>query len=261
MRKLVAILGPPERWAPLCREYRQIADFIFASPVRASPNDDSGFSLFLVDLLAGRYGVLVATCPTVIESMVDMAAKRQMLDRMKEALSRAELIVIGERTSSSAERHGIKVSSVAPEATTDSLVEHINRRDRRGTIALLRSDQGSKRMVQGLSSSGWEVENVPVYTLLLDEGEAMQDILDRLGDGKVDMLVFPTPAHAQAFLLQLQERCGKEDALSLLTGMGVAAMGRETSERLEGFGISVSLVPEKADALAMVKALVRHIEG
>jgi len=116
-------------------------------------------------------------------------------------------------------------------------------------------------MVQGLSSSGWEVENVPVYTLLLDEGEAMQDILDRLGDGKVDMLVFPTPAHAQAFLLQLQERCGKEDALSLLTGMGVAAMGRETSERLEGFGISVSLVPEKADALAMVKALVRHIEG
>lgn len=261
MRKAVAILGPPERWVPLCREHRRLADFICVSPVRAEPIDDSNFSLFLVDLFSGCFDVLVVTCPTVIESMVRMAEGRKMLERMREAVSRTEMVVIGERTLECAVHHGLRAASTAPEATTDSLVEHINRKPRRGKVALLRSDQGSPQMVKDLESSGWKVEQVAVYSLLLDEGEEMDQLLDRLEEGGIDMLVFPTPAHAQAFLLRLEERGGREISLLLMEGVTVAAMGRETREFLEENGVKVALVPEKASAESMVRTLVSHIEG
>ncbi len=256
MRKCVAVLGPPERWVPLLREHHQLADFLCVSPVRAEPRDTADFSLFLVDLFSGRFDVLVATCPTVIESMVGMAKGRKMLDRLREATSEVELVAIGERTSFCATHHGLTVSSMAPEATTDALVEHLNKAPRRGTVVLLRSDQGSSQMVCDLRSTGWNVEEVQVYSLLLDESEEMSDLLEHLEDGKVDVLVFPTPAHAHAFLLQLMERCGKDDALSLLEGVQVAAMGRETRERLEEHGVKVTLVPERADPAELLRTIV-----
>lgn len=257
----MAIVGPLDRWMPLCREHRQLADFICASPLRADPKDDSNFSLFLIDLFSGRYDVLVVTCPTAIESMISMAKKRNMLDRAKDAIAKSEMIVIGERTFQCAERYGLRVSSMAPEATTEALVRHINSRPRRGTVALLRSDQGSKRMVYDLKETGWNVEDVPVYSLLLDEGEDVQDLLERLDRGNVDVLVFPTPAHAQAFLVQLEERCGEDEALSLLEGLTVAAMGQETKERLEGYGVEVTLMPSRADAKAMLALVLSFLEG
>lgn len=259
MKKVVAIVGPPERWMPVCREHRQLASFICASPLRSEPIDDSNFSLFLIDLFTKRFDVVVATCPTAIESLVTMAKRRNMLDRAKEAMSKVELIVIGDRTEDVALHNGLKVSSVAPEATTDSLVEHINSRDRRGTLALLRSDQGSKRMVEDLIRTGWKVEDLPVYSLLLDEGEDMQDLLERLDAGNLDVLVFPTPAHAQAFLVQLEERCGEDDSLSLLEGLTIAAMGQETKEKLESFGVRVDIVPERAEPSALVRDLLNHL--
>ncbi|MHC1680376.1 MAG: uroporphyrinogen-III synthase [Methanomassiliicoccales archaeon] len=260
MKKVVAIIGPSERWMPLCREHRQLADFICASPLRAQPNDDSNFSLFLIDMFSGRFDVFVATCPTAIEALVTMAKKRKMLDRAKEAMAKAELIVIGDRTAQSAERNGLQVSSVAPEATTEALVQHIDSKPRRGTVALLRSDQASKRLVEDLKANGWKVEDVPVYSLLLDEGEEMQDILERLDHGNVDVLVFPTPAHAQAFLVQIEERCGEDEALSLLEGLTIAAMGQETKGKLESFGIKVDLVPDKAEPVALLKKLIEHLD-
>lgn len=257
----MAIVGPPDRWMPLCQEHRQLADFICASPLRAEPIDDSNFSLFLIDVFSGRFDVLVATCPTAIEALVTMAKRRKMLDRAKEAIAKAELIVIGDRTAQVAADHGLKVRSIAPEATTDAMMGHMNSQPRRGTVALLRSDQGSKRMVDELRATGWVVEDIPVYSLLLDEGEDMQDLLERLDDGNVDVLVFPTPAHAHAFLVQLEERCGEDEALSLLEGLTVAAMGQETKERLEEYGVEVTLVPGRADAKAMLALIISFLEG
>ena len=115
-------------------------------------------------------------------------------------------------------------------------------------------------MVKVLQSTGWKVEQVSVYALLVDEGEEMEELLDRLEDGGIDVLAFPTPAHAQAFLVQLEERDGKENALMLLEGVAVAAMGRETRERLEEYGVHVSLVPERAHAESMLRLLVSKVE-
>ena len=259
MKKVVAIVGPPEHWMPLCREHRQLADFICASPLRAEPIDDSNFSLFLIDVLSARFDVLVATCPTAIESIVTMADRRKMLDRARTAIGARELIVIGERTAQSAERNGLRVSSVAPEATTDALVQHINSRSRRGTVALLRSDQGSKLLVEKLKASGWKVEDVPVYSLLLDEGEDVQDLLERLDDGNVDALAFPTPLQTEAFFVQFFERFDESDAPRLLEGVKIAAMSAEVVKKLDDHGVRVDVIPKMATAQYLIEELVAYL--
>ncbi|MCX6651461.1 MAG: uroporphyrinogen-III synthase [Methanomassiliicoccales archaeon] len=261
MRKLAAIIGPPEVWAPLCREHCRLAEFVCVSPLRAAPKDDVDFSLFMVDLFSGRYDVLVTTCQTAVEAMVGMARGRKMLDRFREAVNRSELITIGEKTTLCATHHGLKVSSEAPEATTEALIEHVNVKARRVTLALLRSDHGSPQMIKGLEAAGWKVEEVQVYSLILDESEEMQALLDRLEDGEVDVIVFPTPAHVEAFLLQLHERCGPDDVAKLLEGMTVAAMGRETKKKLEEHGILVKIVPEKSSSAALLRSVVMELEG
>jgi len=255
----VAIIGPPEIWTPLCREHRQLAEFVCVSPLRAVPKDDAEFSLFLVDLLSGKYDVLVATCQTAIESLVGMSRSRKMLDRLKEATKRSELITIGEKTTYCATHLGLKVSSEAPEATTEALIAHVNQRPRRGTLALLRSDHGSPHMIKGLEAAGWKVDDVQVYSLLMEESEEMRVLLDRLEDGEVDVLVFPTPAHVQGFLLHLTERCGPEETALLLEGVAVAAIGPETRECLEEHGVKVNIVPEKADPVLLLRSVVQEI--
>ena len=203
--------------------------------------------------------MLVATCPTAIEAAVGMARNRNMLERLQEATRRTELVTIGERTTDRAAYHGLTVSSEAPEATTDSLIGQLNRKERRGTVALLRSDQGSPQLIKGLKDAGWNVVEVKVYSLLLDESEMMISLLDRLEEGGVDVLVFPTPAHVQAFLLQLIERCGKEELPLVLEGVTVAAMGRETRERLEEYGVKVDMVPVKTTPEHLLKELLHDL--
>jgi uroporphyrinogen-III synthase len=256
MKRTIAIIGPPERWTPHCRSRKLLANLICVSPLRTVPKDDASFSLFLIDLFSGKYDVLVATCSTAIDSMVTMAKSRNMLDRLKEATTKVELIAIGERTSAAAKRNGLKVCSEASEPTTGALLELINARSVHGTVALLRSDQGSPVLADGLERSGWKVEDVPVYSVLLDESEDMASLLDRIEGGSVDALVFPTPAHVQAFMVQLQGRCGEDDVLSLVLGLQVAAMGPETKECLEGYGVKVVLVPSKATPERMLDELL-----
>jgi uroporphyrinogen-III synthase len=260
MTKVVAIVGPPERWLPLCKEHRQLAEFVCVSPVKAAPKDDASFSLFLVELFSGKYDVMVATCPTAIEAMVGMAKGRKMLDRLKDASKRTEFIVIGDRTEFCATQYGFHVSSVAPEATTDALIKHLNGPARRGSMALLRSDHGSPTLLKDLRASGWKVDEVQVYSLLLDDSEEMEALLDRLEDGEIDVLVFPTPAHVKAFLLQMQERCGKEGTLNIMEGLTVAAMGKESKESLEEYGVQVALVPERAEPSELIKQVIRQLD-
>lgn len=229
------------------------------SPLRAIPRDDAGFSLFLVDLFSGKYDVLVITCSVVIDAMVEMSRRRGMEDRLRKAINRSELVTIGERTTSSATDQGWTVSSRSPEATTDALLAHLNEREGRGRIALLRSDQGSDQLSKGLEASGWKVEDVQVYSLLLDDSMDMQSLLDRLEDGELDALVFPTPAHVQSFLLQLEERCGMNGALENLKGRIVAAIGPESQSALEEHGVKVQVVPDRADPRSLLVLLMERL--
>ncbi|MDD1772189.1 MAG: uroporphyrinogen-III synthase [Methanomassiliicoccales archaeon] len=259
MKKTIAILGPPVIWAHLSRGYRQLAEFICVSPVRTVFLDDAGFSLFLVDAFAGKYSTVVVFDPTTADAAAEMVKRRQMQIRYKAASKNVEVIAVGEDTAALISGYGIKVSSVAPEPTTEPLVNFINSKPRRGTMALHRSDQESSELIDRLRESGWQVDDVHLYSLELDESDDMAALLDRLEDGNIDILVFPTPSNARAFMVQLEERCGKDDACSLLLGLQIVAMCPQTRQMLEGYGIKVSMVPTQATPGHLLEELMRDL--
>lgn len=259
MKKNVAILAPSEGWEPICRPYMDGADFVFVPLFTSLAIDNAGFSNFIMDLSLAKYDCVVLTCPTAVRHSINMAIERGLLNKFLTSMSKIEVIVIGDRSAETARWNGLKVSSISPEASTKSLIDHINALPLRGKIALLRSDRGTKVLPLALSEAGWNVTEVPVYSLQLKRSEDMEILLDRLERGEIDTLAFATPSHADAFFFYLEERLDCSDVNDILNGVTIAVLSQDTKEKLEGYGIKVDIMPEKATAELMVRKIAETL--
>ncbi|WP_019177342.1 uroporphyrinogen-III synthase [Methanomassiliicoccus luminyensis] len=259
MKKCVAILAPSEGWEPICRPYADKAEFVFVPLFVSLPIDNSVFSNFIMDLSLAKYDCVVLTCPTAVRHSINMAIERGLLNRFLTSMSKVEVIVIGDRSAETAKWNGLKVPSVSSEASTSSLIEHINALPHRGSIALLRSDRGSRLLPSSLIEAGWNVTEVPVYSLQLKRSEDMEVLLDRLEDNEVSTLAFATPSHADAFFFHLKERFEGADANDVLDGVTIAVLSNDTKDKLEEYGLKVDIMPKRATAELMVKDIVSDL--
>ncbi len=259
MKRCVAVLAPAEGWEPLCRKFQDTLDFLFVPPLTCVPRDDAAFSYFLTDLLVNKYDAVIMTCPTVVRAVIDMANKRGMLNRFISSMQGVHLAVIGGRTAESARWNGLQVSSVSPEVSTDALVKHVQKLPFRGSIALLRSDRGTKVLPMVLREDGWTVTEVPVYSPLLSQSEDMELLLDRVERHEVSALAFPTPLQTEAFFVQFFERFDESDAPRLLDGVKIAAMSAEVVKKLDDHGVRADVIPKMATAQYLIEELVAHL--
>lgn len=261
MKKNVVLLTPPQGWESVCTKYQDKIDFHFVSPLRCVPRDDTGFSNFLMDLVVSKYDVVVMTCPTVVRYSIQMAEERGMLDRFLSLMKNVKVVTIGNRSLNIANGAGLRVSSVSPEVSTESLVRHINDLPLRGRVALLRSDRGTDILPSGLRASGWEVTEIPIYSMRLCHSEEMELLLDGIEEHKVDALLFPSPALAEAFIVQLRDRADGCEEAALLEGMAIGVMGHETKIKLAELGVKVDIMPEKATSDDLIRATVNRLEA
>jgi uroporphyrinogen-III synthase len=259
MKKCVAILAPSEGWESICRPYKDSADFVFVPLFTSTPVDNAGFTDFLMNLSVSKFDSVVMTCPTAVRHSINMAIERGLLNRFLTSMSKVEVIVIGDRSAESARWNGLKVSSISPEASTESLIKHINNLPFRGNIALLRSDRGSNILPMALTDAGWKVTEVPVYSLQLKKSEDMEILLDRLENREIDALAFPTPSHADAFFFHLRERFEDVNPEGLFDDVAVAVLSHETKDRVDGYGVEVDIMPDKATAELLIKDIIKHL--
>lgn len=258
MKRCVAILAPSEGWEPICRPFMGQADFVFVPLFKPIPLDSAGFSNFLVDLSVSKFDAVAITCPTAVRYSINMAIDRGLQNRFLSSMSKVEVIVIGERSAETARWNRLNISSISPEASTDSFIEHINSLPFRGNIALLRSDSGSRALPKALGEAGWNVTEVPVYSLQLDSSEDLEILFDRLENKEIRTLAFPTPSHADAFFLHLRQRFDETDTGFLFDGVRIAVLSHETKKKVESYGLKVDIMPERATAELMVKAIIDH---
>ena len=260
MKKLVAILAPPEGWEPVCIPYRDVAEFIFVPLFKSIAIDDAKFTDFLMDLSVSKFDTVVLTCPTAVRHSINMAIERGLRNRFLTSMSKVEVIVIGDRSAETARWNGLKVSTISPEASTESLIEHINNLPFRGNIALLRSDRGTRTLPTALTDAGWNVTEVPVYSLQLKRSEDMEILLDRLEDKEIDTLAFPTPSHADAFFHHLKERFDYAAPEDMFDGVRIAVLSHETKKKVEDYGLKVDIMPYRATAELLVKEMIKDSE-
>jgi uroporphyrinogen-III synthase len=217
------------------------------------PIDNAGFSDLIVDLPLSKYNCVVLTCPTAVRHFINMAIERGLLNRFLTSMSKVEVIVIGDRSAESARWNGLKASSVSPEDSTGSLIEHINALPFRGNIALLCSDRGTRKLPTSPTEAGWNVTELLVYSLQLKRSEDMEILLDRLERKEISTLAFATPCHADAFFFHLRERFEDQEAKDVLKGVTVAVLSHDMKDKLEDYGVAVDIMPEKATAEIMVR--------
>jgi uroporphyrinogen-III synthase len=258
MKQCVAVLAPAEGWEPLCQRFKEL-EFLFVPPLTCVPMDSAAFSYFLSDLAVGRFDAVVMTCPMAVRAVIDIANSRGMLNRFISSLARTHLVVIGDRTAESARWNGLRVGSVSPEVSNDALVKHVQALPFRGSIALLRSDRGTKALPRALVECGWTVTEVPVYSPRLAQSEDMELLLDRMEKREVAALAFPTPLQTEAFFVQFFERFDREEGMALLEGVAIAAMSAEVVKRLDDHGVQADIIPKMATAELLIEAVADHL--
>jgi len=234
-------------------------DFTFVPPLTCYPKDDAAFSFFVSDLAVQKFDAVVMTCPTVVRFSINMASERGMLNRYLAALKKVHLAVIGDRTAESARWNGMSISSISPEVSQDALIKHVNNLPIRGHVALLRSDRGSKVLPTALREAGWTVTEVPIYSPQLSQSEDMEILLDRIEEGRISALAFPTPLQTEAFFMQFYERFDEAEGTKLLQKVTVAAMSAEVVKKLDDHKVAADVIPRMATAELLVEALVDHL--
>lgn len=88
----------------------------------------------------------------------------------------------------------------------------------------------------------------------------MELLLDDIEEHKVDALLFPSPALAEAFIIQLRDRADGGDEAALLEGIVIGVMGHETKIKLAELGVKVNIKPEMATSDDLIRATVTRFE-
>jgi uroporphyrinogen III methyltransferase/synthase len=199
-----------------------------------------------------RYDVLLITSANAIRRLAARAAERGVLL----ADLPARVLCVGPRTAEATLAEGLPVHAFPGERfDAEGLLELIGREcDPRGKRFLFpRAERTREVLLEDLRAAGAEVDAVSVYRTLPAVADAA-NLRARLVAGEIDVLSFTSPSTVRGFceLLDPPSRAAAEHAV-------VAAIGPVTAEALRKEGLAPDVVPERASALDLVKALARSL--
>jgi uroporphyrinogen-III synthase len=166
----------------------------------------------------------------------------------------ATVCAIGESTAAALREAGYTVDIVPDEYSSTGLVETLETEVAGARVEVARSDHGSEVLTDGLEAAGAYVHETVLYRLVrpTESGESAE----LAAEGKLDAALFTSSLTVEHFLAAAQERGIRDDALDGLTDATVGTIGEPTRETAESVGISVDIVPERADFEALACAVV-----
>lgn len=180
---------------------------------------------------------------------VDMAMKAEGI---RSGLEKKMIVAIGPKTEAALARCGLR-SEKPEEYSSEGLERMLKGKCKR--ILFLRSAQGSKYLSEGLRRGGIEVDDIPLYEVVLSRNALLDDLIRHPED--VDIFAFTSTSTARSLLERARE-LGLEDSLrDALTGATVAVIGKPTAAELERLGVHVDVMPETFTFEAMLRALRR----
>lgn len=207
---------PPDDWREVDRTLQELSTFTWI--VFASQNAVNGF--------CGR--VLLTALPKVA--------------------------AIGRATATRLRQLGISVDLVPRLASAQSLLDELPMDLEGESFLIPRGNLARETLPEGLRQRGARVETVTVYRTVVP-ATVPQNVLDRLLNGAVDLVMFTSPSTVE----NLQ---GLLDAplADVLRRCAVAAIGSTTADFLRNMGIPVHVQPPDASAASFASAAAAHFE-
>jgi len=157
----------------------------------------------------------------------------------------ATVCAIGDPTAAALREAGYEVDVVPEEFSSTGLVERLAAEVAGTRVEVARSDHGSAVLTDGLADAGAYVHETVLYRLVRPPASGESAELAAAGD--LDAALFTSSLTVEHFLEAAEERGIHHDALEGLKGATVGTIGMPTKETAEEAGISVDIVPERAD--------------
>lgn len=206
----------------------------------------------------GRLGEMdwvIFTSPNAVEAVFETLTEQEKDAR---AFAKARIAAIGPATAARLRDFGVR-ADLTPEAyVAESLLESIHKI---GSVAgcrflLPRSDRARSALSDGLRASGAEVIEVDAYRTI--EETCMPDgLLERLGAGRIDMVLFTSSSTVHGFVNAIPET----QRAALLPTIPAASIGPITSAALREAGIPVRAIADPFTIPGLVEATLRCLEG
>jgi len=171
----------------------------------------------------------------------------------------ATVCAIGDRTATALRAAGYAVDLVPEEFSSTGLVSALEGTIEGRRIEVARSDHGSDVLTDGLNDAGGYVHETVLYRLVRPEGAG--DSAERAAAGDLDAALFTSSMTVENFLAAASERGVREAAVASLADPGtvVAAIGEPTRETAASHGLTVDVVPDRADFERLARAAVEEV--
>lgn len=152
---------------------------------------------------------------------------------------------IGEATASALRSTGYPVDIVPSEFSSAGLVAALETNVAGARVEVARSDHGSEVLLDGLAAAGAYVHETVLYRLVRPPEAGRSAEL--AADGDLDGAVFTSSLTVRHFLGAAAEQGHQEATVRGLEDATVGAIGAPTRETAENAGITVDIVPDRAD--------------
>lgn len=188
------------------------------------------------------------------------------LDRDIRDLRGLKVCAIGSKTAEEIKRYGIKVDLIPEEFRAEGLIEAFLKEaegmkgsEAKGQIGPLeglrillpRAEVAREVFPEKVKSLGGHIDTPVAYRAVRPDlhGKRLKRFLK---EGRITIATFTSAATFKNFL----EMMG-EEAIDLLRGVKIAAIGPVTAEAIEKRGLKVDIMPERATIEAMVAEIIR----
>jgi uroporphyrinogen III methyltransferase/synthase len=235
-----------DEWAAALRAAG--AEPVCVPMIAVAPVADERASAILARL--DDYDAIVFTSANAARSL----AERIRRAGREPASVRARILCVGEATAGAAVQAGFAEPEVPVErADVESLARALCASEAPGRRFLWpRGDLAGQALIAALRAAGALVDDWVVYATRPAELDETA-LRAALAAGELDALTFASPSAARRFAA-----CLDEAARAAARRAAIAAIGATTAAALRELGLAPQVVPERADAPALVDALAAH---
>ncbi|MFA5354178.1 MAG: uroporphyrinogen-III C-methyltransferase [Thermodesulfovibrionales bacterium] len=237
------------------KEYEPIEDlggeiFEFPTIAIAPPEDYTGLDN-AIERIEG-YNWIIFTSGNGVSYFM-----KRLMDRGRDVrdLKGIKICAIGTKTAEAVNRYGIRVDLIPEEFNAEGLIESFSRLSPVGSlkgikILLPRAEKAREILPEKVRELGGEIDTPVTYRAVkpMTHGKRLKRFLK---GGRLTVATFTSAATFHNFL----DIVGDE-AIDLLKGMTIAAIGPVTKKAIEKAGLTVTIVPAEATIKAMVDEIV-----
>lgn len=246
----IAIIRPERR----LRESKELAeemgfDVMCASSLDVIPADDHDFEIIRELISEDEFDIIIFASPTAVE---ECARAWNDLDVML----KGQIVPMGSGTSASLKKCNVTPVLTPNEFSSDGVVSFLGSSVSGMSVLIVRSDQGSDVMRDGLESNGAKVSEFFAYRLTPSApAPEIKEMIDAGEKGEIDVFMFTSPLSARSFVDSSISEVGERRTTEMLSRSSVSAIGAPTAYELRSMGISVDIVPKRATFADMLNEI------